>query len=71
VSGLIVGIVLIVVGLLGVLEALPFVHHAARLRPRETRPGDTSQLVATNFVIRFVSLLVMLAGLALVALWLL
>lgn len=69
--GLIIGVLLIGVGLLGVNGALPFVHHAARHWPREIRPGDAGNLVATSFIIRFISLLVLLAGVALVVLWLL
>ena len=50
--------------------ALPFVHHAARHRPREITRGDAGDLVATNSIVRFGSLLVMPAGVALVVLWL-
>jgi hypothetical protein len=69
-ASLIIGIVLIGIGLLGMVGALPFVHHAARHWPREITRGDAGDLVATNFLVRFVSLLLMLAGVALVVLWL-
>jgi len=60
------GIVLIVVGALGVTGTLPFVHYAARLWPREITRGDVHNFVATSFIFRFLSLLVIAAGIALV-----
>jgi hypothetical protein len=60
------GIVLIVVGALGTTGTVPFVHHVARLWPREITPGDVSNFVATSFIFRFVSLLMVVAGIALI-----
>ena len=65
--GLIVGIVLILTGSYGVLGAQPFVHAAARLWPREMRSGGVANQAAANFVIRFISLMGVAAGVALVA----
>jgi hypothetical protein len=69
VGGLVVGIVLIVVGSYGVLGAQPFVHFAARLWPHPRHGAEVGNLVATNFIIRFVSLLVVSAGVSLVVLF--
>ena len=66
---LIVGIVLILAGTYGVLGAQPFVHFAARLWPHPTHGAEVGNLVATNFIIRFISLLVVAAGVALVVLY--
>ena len=63
---LIVGIVLILAGTYGVLGAQPFVHFAARLWPHPIHGAEVGNLVATNFIIRFISLLVFAAGVALV-----
>ena len=63
--GLIVGIFLILVGSYGVLGAQPFVHWAAGLWPRPRRGAQVGNLVATNFIIRFLGLLVVAAGVAL------
>lgn len=68
-AGLIVGIVLILVGSYGVLGAQPFVHFAARLWPHPVHGAEVGNLVATNFIIRFVSLLLVAAGVALVVLY--
>jgi len=69
VAGLIVGIVLILTGSYGVLGAQPFVHFAARLWPHPIHGAEVGNLVATNFIIRFISLLVVSAGVALVVLF--
>jgi hypothetical protein len=69
VAGLIVGIVLILAGSYGVLGAQPFVHFAARLWPHPIHGAEVGNLVATNFIIRFISLLVVSAGVALVVLF--
>jgi hypothetical protein len=69
VAGLIVGIVLILFGSYGVLGAQPFVHFAARLWPHPVHGAEVGNLVATNFIIRFVSLLLVAAGVALVVLY--
>jgi hypothetical protein len=66
VAGLIVGIVLILAGSYGVLGAQPFVHFAARLWPHPVHGAEVGNLVATNFIIRFISLLLVAAGVALV-----
>lgn len=68
-AGLIVGIVLILAGSYGVLGAQPFVHFAARLWPHPRHGAEVGNLVATNFIIRFISLLVVSAGVALVVLF--
>ncbi len=65
-AGLIVGIVLILVGSYGVLGAQPFVHFAARLWPHPIHGAEVGNLVATNLIIRFLSLLLFAAGVALV-----
>jgi hypothetical protein len=69
VIGLIVGIILIIVGSYGVLGAQPFVHFAARLWPHPRHGAQVGNLVATNFIIRFLGLLVVAAGVALVMLY--
>jgi hypothetical protein len=69
VIGLIVGVILILVGSYGVLGAQPFVHWAARLWPRPRRGAEIGNLVATNFIIRFLGLLAVAAGVALVVLY--
>jgi len=66
VAKLIAGIVLILLGSYGVLGAQPFVHFAARLWPHPRHGAEVGNLVATNFIIRFISLLVVSAGVALV-----
>ena len=68
--GLIVGIILVVVGSYGVLGAQPFVHFAARLWPHPRHGAQVGNLVATNFIIRFLGLLVVATGVALVMLYL-
>lgn len=67
--GLIVGIILILAGSYGVLGAQPFVHFAARLWPHPRQGAQVGNLVATNFIIRFLGLLVVAAGVALVMLY--
>ena len=67
--GLILGIILILVGSYGVLGAQPFVHFAARLWPHPRHGAQVGNLVATNFIIRFLGLLVVAAGVVLVVLY--
>jgi hypothetical protein len=67
--GLIVGIVLIFAGAYGVFGAQPFVHWAAGLWPRPRHTARVGNLVATNFVIRFLGLLMTAAGVILVVLY--
>lgn len=62
----IAGIGLALVGLLGVTNALGVVHRVARIWPREYRRGDAGMFASTSFLIRFVSLLVLTVGLALI-----
>lgn len=62
---LVLGIALILLGTYGVLGAQPFVHFAARLWPHPRHGAEVGNLVATNFIIRFISLLVFAAGMAL------
>jgi hypothetical protein len=69
VVGLIVGIILILVGAYGLLGAQPFVHWAARLWPHPRHGAQVGNLVATNFIIRFLGLLVVAAGVILVVLY--
>ena len=66
---LIIGIVLILAGSYGVLGAQPFVHWAARLWPHPRHTAQVGNLVATNFIIRFIGLLVAAVGVALVVLY--
>ena len=66
---LIVGIILILAGAYGVLGAQPFVHFAARLWPHPIHGAEVGNLVATNFIIRFMALLLVAAGVALVVLY--
>ena len=68
-AGLIVGIALILLGSYGVLGAQPFVHFAARLWPHPRHGAEVGNLVATNFIIRFIGLLVVAAGVSLVVLY--
>ena len=67
--GLIVGVILILIGAYGVLGAQPFVHWAAQLWPRPRHQDQVGNLVATNFIIRLLGLLVAAAGVVLVALY--
>lgn len=67
--GLVIGLVLILVGSYGVLGAQPFVHWAARLWPHPRPTARVGNLVATNFIIRFLGLLVVAAGVILVVLY--
>ena len=65
--GLILGAVLVLVGFYGVIGPQPFVHWAARLWPHPRHGDRVGNLVATNFIIRFLGLLVTAAGVALIA----
>ena len=67
-AGWIVGSALIVVGLAGASTTLRFVLFTARLFPREITRGDVGNLVAESFILRFISLLLVTAGLALILL---
>ena len=64
---LIVGVILVLVGSYGVLGAQPFVHWAAGLWPRPRHGDRVGNLVAVNFIIRFLGLLLAATGVALVA----
>ena len=64
----IVGIVLVVVGLLGVTNALGVVHRVGRIWPRKYERGDAGLFASTSFLLRFVSLMMLVAGVA--VLWL-
>lgn len=68
--GLAVGIFLTLVGGYLVIGAQPFVHWAARLWPHPIPGAEVGNLVATNFIIRFLGVLVAAGGLALVGLYL-
>lgn len=63
-----VGAVLVVAGLAGVTNALGVVERVARRWPREYRRGDAGLFASTSFLVRFVSLMVLVAGVA--VLWL-
>ena len=63
--GLIVGIILILIGAYGVLGAQTFVQRAAQLWPHPRHGAQGGNLVATNFIIRFLGLLVVAAGVVL------
>jgi len=69
VVGLVVGIILILIGAYGVLGAQPFVQRAAQLWPHPRHGAQVGNLVATNFIIRFLGLLVVAAGVALVVVY--
>ena len=60
------GIVFVVAGIIGVTNALGVVHRVARIWPREYERGDAGLFASSSFLIRFVSLMVLVAGLALV-----
>lgn len=64
----IIGIVLVVVGCVGLTNALGVVRRVARIWPREYERGDAGLFASSSFLIRFVSLMLMVAGLA--VLWL-
>jgi hypothetical protein len=64
----IIGIVLVAVGIIGVTNALGVVQRVARIWPREYRRSDAGMFASTSFLIRFVSLMVLVAGIA--VLWL-
>ena len=64
----IIGFVLVVVGIIGVTNALGVVQRVARIWPREYRQGDAGLFASSSFLIRFVSLMVLVAGIA--VLWL-
>jgi hypothetical protein len=62
----IVGILLVAGGLAGVTNALGLVERVARIWPREYRRGDAGLFASSSFLIRFVSLMVLVSGLAVV-----
>jgi hypothetical protein len=62
------GRALVIVGIVGVTNALGLVDRAARIWPREYRRGDAGLFASSSFLIRFVSLMLLVAGLA--VLWL-
>ncbi len=64
----VVGAFLLVIGLAGTLNALGWVDRAGRLWPRPYTRGDAQNFITSAFLIRFLSLLLMLAGVALIAL---
>jgi hypothetical protein len=64
----IIGSVLVVVGVAGLTGALGLVHRVARLWPREYQRGDAGLFSSASFLLRFVSLMLLVAGLA--VLWL-
>ena len=61
-AGYIIGGSAMLVGILLVTGALPFVHHAARLWPRMHTRGSSDLLGSTNFLARFIGLSLSLAG---------
>jgi hypothetical protein len=60
------GIVLILIGFVGLTGTLPFLHRLVQFWPREVTKGDVSNLVASSFIFRFMSLLFVCAGIALI-----
>jgi hypothetical protein len=62
----ILGAFLVIVGVLLVSGALPFVHYAARLWPRAHSRGSTDLLGSTSFLIRFIGLMLTLAGVGMI-----
>ena len=66
--GWVAGVLLVVTGIAGTTNALGVVGRVARLWPREYRRGDAGLFAPASFLIRFVSLMLLVAGLA--VLWL-
>jgi len=66
--GWILGVVLVLAGIAGTTNALGVVGRVTRLWPREYRRGDAGLFASASFLIRFVSLMLLVAGLA--VLWL-
>ena len=64
--GLLVGIGLLVVGVTGVTNGLGIVDHFGRLWPRPYTPGDAGLFFSAGFLVRFVSLLLTVTGIALI-----
>ena len=64
----IVGSIFVVIGLMGAFNTVRFVHFTARLFPREITRGDVGNLAAESFILRFMALLVALAGIAIILL---
>lgn len=62
----VIGIVLAVVGMAGLTNALGVVGRVARIWPREYRRGDAGMFSSASFLIRFVSLMVLAAGIAVI-----
>lgn len=62
----VVGIILTIVGVALATNALDLTHHVARVWPRPFGRGDVDRLASTTFLMRFVGLLVALAGAAMV-----
>ena len=60
------GVVMIILGGLAVLNALPLIRQVGRSWPREYTRGDAHNLVSSAFLVRWIGLLVALAGLSLV-----
>ena len=64
--GWIFGVLFVIVGLAGTTNALNIVDRAARIWPRPYRRGDAGLFASTSFLIRFVSLLLLVVGIALI-----
>ena len=66
--GWIFGILFIVVGFVLLTNVLGLVDRAARLWPRNWTKGDVQLFVSSSFLLRFIALLLIAAGAALVLL---
>ena len=64
----IVGVALVLAGIAGTANALGVVRRVTRLWSREYRRGDAGLFASALFLMRFVSLMLLVAGLA--VLWL-
>ena len=61
-----IGIVLVLVGIAGLTNALGIVGRVARIWPREYNRGDAGLFSSSSFLIRFVSLMLLAAGIAVI-----
>ena len=64
--GWIFGVLFVVLGIAGTTNALNIVEGVARLWPRPYRRGDAGLFSASSFLIRFVSLMLLVVGIALI-----
>jgi hypothetical protein len=64
--GWILGVLFVIAGVIGATNALSAVDRVARIWPRPYRRGDAGLFASTSFLIRFVSLLLLAVGIALI-----